>query len=699
MEKDYDKETPYEYYDKKLGFKINYLISNREFHPESIKVIKYTTLYNRMLSNNCHEKQLRRASLGVDALVEFSSLCLEWKERIILKFGKPQEEIKKSWFASQYVLDREAFDFYLAYTYGNKLKLDHETITKYTHQAAVLNTVLLVKNNRKQYLRSLGTNTVDIWESLSRDVNAFHEVEHKLPTTKSSLRYKVTKYQKEGYSALISDKFGMQNALKVKEREQEALLDELLAKHTALDNTLIATVYNAIAEQKNWPTISAQTVANRKDKSNLVIYAGRKGVSALSNNILMQNKRTKPSTPMLYWTLDGWDAELLYQATTIDKKGHSITTYHNRLTIVVVMDPYNKYPVGYAIGTHETPELIKEALRNAVNHTAELFGQRFKPYQIQSDNYQKKVLTPVYEACAKYYTPAKVKNAKSKVIEPYFGYINKTYCKLMNNWSGFGVGSGSKNQPNAEMLNQLRHTFPDEMGCRKQLESIIAAERTKKQKEYLEQWQNIKEEHALPMSTENYLLALGKTSGSTNKLEGSGLHTKIAGLKRTYDCFDLDFRHQSHQNWTILYDENNLSEVLAVSADKKHRFVLQEKYLQSMAIADQSEHDIEQLKKVRDHNKTAIKYITDTRAENANVLDQFFIQNPMLNDTLAKHLIVDSRGQHKDQRNSQRIEQKAKKLLEKQEIVIEQKVERTWQEEQNEYIKSKININKYLHQP
>lgn len=692
-------ETPYEYHDKKLGFKIKYLIFDRDFHTESIKVISYKAINGRMNSDTCNEKQLRRASLGFDALVEFSTLCIEWKERITVKFGKPQEEIKKSWFASQYVADRQAFDYYLAYTYGDKLKLDHDTITKYTHQASVLNTVLLMKNNRKQYLRALGCNSVDIWESLSRDVNGFHDVDHKLPTTKSSLRYKVNKYMKEGYSGLISDKFGMQNALKIKEREQEALLDELLAKHTNLENTLIATVYNAIAEQKNWPTITAQTVGNRKDKSNLVIYAGRNGVSALSNNILMQNKRTKPSTPMLYWTLDGWDAELLYQDTTVDKRGYSTTTYHNRLTMVVVLDPFNKYPVGYAIGSHETPELIKEALRNGINHTAELFGQRFKPYQLQSDNYQKKALTPVYEACTKHYTPAKVKNAKSKVIEPYFAYINKTYCKLMNNWSGFNVNSGSKNQPNEEMLNKLRHSFPDEMGCRKQLESIIAAERSKKQKEYLQQWQNIDSKHVLPMSTENYLLALGKSSGDTNRLEGSGLHTRIAGVKRTYDSFDLNFRHQSHQNWTILYDENNLREVLAISSDKKHRFTLQEKYLQSMAIADQSDQDIEELKKVKEHNKTAVQYITNTRAENANVLDDFFTKNPMLNDTLAKLLVVDSRGQHKDQKNNQRIDNKAKKLFEKQEVLIDQKVEKTWQDEQNDYINSKININKYLQQP
>ncbi|ENA1803059.1 hypothetical protein ABF179_002484, partial [Flavobacterium psychrophilum] len=154
----------------------------------------------------------------------------------------------------------------------------------------------------------------------------------------------------------------------------------------------------------------------------------------------------------------------------------------------------------------------------------ELFGQRFNPRQLQSDNYQSKTLTPVYEACTKYYTPAKVKNAKAKIIEPYFNHINKTYCRLMDNWSGYNVNSGSKNQPNDEMLNKLKKFFPDEQGCRAQLESIISAERSKKGKEYFENWQNVPEDLKLPMSQENYLLALGKDTGNTNKLEGSGLH-------------------------------------------------------------------------------------------------------------------------------------------------------------------------------
>ncbi|MDQ8012009.1 MAG: hypothetical protein REI96_06155 [Flavobacterium nitrogenifigens] len=688
-------ETPYEYHEKKLGVKIKYLIYDLNSHSDSLKLISWNALNKRVHSERRTEQQLRRASLSCDALILHSSLSQDWKDQLAVRFGNPKEEIKKSWFAQNYVADREAYNFYIGYTYGDKIKLDPAFIEKYVFQASVLNTVILMKNNRKQYLKALGCNTVDIWESLSRDVNAFIDVEHKLPTTKSSLRFKVDKYVKEGYAGLISDKFGMKNALKVKEREQEALIHELVAKHTNLDNELISNLYNIVAERMGWSTITAQTVGNHKRESNLITYAGRNGVSALSNNLLMQNKRHAPTMPMLYWTLDGWDAELLYQKTTVNGKGNSTTTYHNRLTMVVVLDAFNKYPIGYAIGPNESPDLIKEALRNAVNHTAELFGARMNPRQLQSDNYQSKVLTPVYQACSQFYTPAKVKNAKAKIIEPYFSHINKTYCRLLDNWSGFNVNSGSKNQPNAEMLNKLSKSFPDENGCRQQLESIIQSERAKKVDEYVNNWENVPNELKMSMTDENFLLALGKKLNRTSKLTGSGLNVTIEGTKQVYDSFELEFRKQSFQDWQIFYDSQNIDQVLAVSTDNKYRFILEQKHVQAMALDERRIDDSYQLKRVSDFNKNTIEYITNARQNNAEILENLF-ETPVLSDTLAKHLIVDSRGQHKDQKSRQRLEHKGAKLLEIHEQQDTFEKNKSWQQKQAEFNKSKVNINEYL---
>lgn len=688
-------ETPFEYHNDKLGVKISFLIIDRNAHPESLKLIKYITLHARIKKNQ--NLQLRRACFGVEALVAFGSLSQEWKDMLTIKFGDPKQEVKKSWFAQHSISDRKAFDFYVGYKYAEGKKLDLEMVEQYTYNASVLNTVLIMKENRKAYAKALGCTSIDIWDSLSRDVNAFREVAHNLPATKDTLRRKATIYAKEGYASLISGKLNNKSARKAKTEEQTALIDELIAKHTNLDNTQIANLYNMVAERLNWKTITSATVGNMRQESNLVTYAGRNGASALSNNILMQNRRSKPSLPMLYWTLDGWDAELLYQKTSANGKGHNITTYHNRLTMVVVLDPFNNYPVGFAIGTHENADLIKQALCNAVNHTKELFGEYYKPYQLQTDHYGKGALTPLYEACTKHYTPAKVKNAKAKVIEPYFSRINKEYCKMFDNWSGHNVNSGSSNQPNDEMLNKLRHTFPDELGCRRQLESIIIAERQKKIEAFTQKWNEVSEEMRLPMDIENYLLTFGASTGHTNRLQHNGMNVTINGRKIIYDSYDLNFRKLSHLDWTIKYDTHNLDKVLALSSDGKYRFMLEEKYVQPMALAERSESDAIELSKVQNFNKTAVDYIINQRQDNRQALEELF-QKPQLSDTLAKHLLIDSSGQHKDQRNAERINITARteKVLQKQEKAIKQEQDTNWRQVQTDYHTSKVNLNEYL---
>lgn len=322
-------ETPYEYHDKKLGVKIKYLIFDRHFHPSSLKLISYNALNKRIRSESCSEKELRRASLGCDALAVYDSLSQIWKDMLILHFGKPKEEIKKSWFAQHYMADSEAFNFYLAYTYGDKVKLDLDVAELYGYQASVLNTVLLMKNNRKQYLKALGCNSVDIWDSLSKDVNAFREVNHQLPTTKDSLRYKVTKYAKESYPAIISGKYGMQNALKVTMK-----IENLIISLYCLPNKpYVESVYEMYVEflegkievvniktgeifershfyKRNQPVeISVSTVWNIvNDPSNALIIAKyRNGNYDFNHKLRPHVTRTAPNYSMSKISLDDRD--------------------------------------------------------------------------------------------------------------------------------------------------------------------------------------------------------------------------------------------------------------------------------------------------------------------------------------------------------------------------------------------------------
>ena len=97
-----ENNTPYEYYNGKLGVKIGYLISDRNASPHSLKVLKYNALYKRLKSTTCTEKELRRASLGFESLVLFESLCPQWRMELEHAFPKPQAQAQRSYFAKHY---------------------------------------------------------------------------------------------------------------------------------------------------------------------------------------------------------------------------------------------------------------------------------------------------------------------------------------------------------------------------------------------------------------------------------------------------------------------------------------------------------------------------------------------------------------------------------------------------------------------
>lgn len=664
------QETPYEYFNNKLGVKVKFLVCDEtKRHNDSLNLIKYRSLSYRTKSKTCTEKQLRRASLGFDALVEYNTLDIEWRNLLNITFGKPKEEVKKSYFAKHYEADRKAFDYFRHYRYGqfDEKKLPPEVIELYTYNASVLNTALIVKANRKAYAKALGVKNLDIWKSLSADVNDFDKVAHDLPTTRDSLRYKVNRYKKEGYASVISGKYGNRNGTKVSTREQQALLTEILKKHQNLNYEQAAYWYNLTAKATGWKIITAETVNNFCKKNNINIYSGRRGDRNFKHNKAMQVKRSAPSLPMVYWTMDGWDVELFYQKETINKKGQKVVTYTNRLTAVIVLDPYNKYPMGYAIGDAENPKLIKDALHSAIHHTKELFGERYKPYQLQTDRYQIKHLTPLYKATTKHFTPAEAGNAKSKVIENYFDKFNKKYFQkgMAINWSGYNVSSKKSNQPNDEYLNKIRHKFPDEQACRMQIINAIEQERKEKLQAYLEGWRKLPEVDKIIFETEEYLRWYGATTGFTNKLMGQGITPTIEGQTYYYDSFDLQFRNYGNIDWCIRYDVYDLSQVLVTNAESRQgklvkeidtiSFLLDQKHEQPMALYDRKEGDSDQLQKVFNYDKELRNQVIKHGNENIRILQDLYQRNPEL-EVLQKMLIVDSNGQHKALKNKARLQ-------------------------------------------
>ena len=143
-------------------------------------------------------------------------------------------------------------------------------------------------------------------------------------------------------------------------------------------------------------------------------------------------------------------------------------------------------------------------------------------------------MMPIYEVMSKHFTPARVGNAKGKVIEPWFKYLNKTYCQLAPNWSGQGVKSNV--QPNDEYLNKIRHTFPDEEGCKMQLMRMIESDREKLKDQYIRAYEEMPEDAKKAFTQQEYLQHFGETTGFTNRLAHNGLNSSKEIFLLPMDC-------------------------------------------------------------------------------------------------------------------------------------------------------------------
>jgi len=588
---------------------------------------------------------IRRGCRNTPALVAFDNIPDRFKMEIPTKLGRNYEIAKQNQLEQRIMHNAETAMFFENYTLADGRHLKAETRREYYSNAVILDAIHRLLNDKKPKHRSLGHRAKMSWNQISKDVEDVDRSKfpHSLPANPRRLEDKYKNYIKEGFESIIHKGFLNKSAAKINDDVKESFIIELLSDPRNLDNEQVRSLYNIISDKMRWKPITGSAVAVWRDKLETITHAGRRGSTSFSNEKAMQAKRKAPTQPLYYITLDGWDVALLYQ-----KFENGRTTYHHKPTVVIILDACIKYPLGFAVGTHETPTLIKAALRDAHRHMSQIFGAMYRAHQIQSDHYAISVMSPLYGASADKVTPARVKNSKSKVIEPYFKQINKRYCQLMPNWSGFGITSNKESQPNIEFLNKYRTEFPDYDGVCKQVEMIINQERRKKIERYLELWNKMPETDKILMGRESYLLNYGESTGYTYMLNGSGIQPTINGVKVDYDCFEPAFRKHSSTRWEIRFDPEDLSTALAVSENQELRFMLEEKYVQPMALKDRKDGDYEQLERVRNFNKVLEAEITETRAISGSIVRDTIERNPEL-ETLKKLLLVDSHGQHKNQ--------------------------------------------------
>ncbi len=605
-------------------------------------------------------------------LVDYEDLRPVYKKMVLDRFGNPWEHVAREPILAMVVNDFAAESYFKSYRYQNltlatgecEKYLPIDTVNKYTRAAGWLNLIIQVVHDGDIVKKSIGLQIKDFYKHVQALICIEKErgklegyagidvLPGDFPSSYQRLMAKAKKYDAEGYDAIVAPEFGNKQAAKIGKVVSESslllpagghdngeMLPEMSPKSAnkvgAFDPELYSrqmAVIRAIAEKHNnfdakqvrdfaktifdaagWEMVSVERVRQIMNENKMLLTAGRRGKRVHDSTVARQIKRKVTEMPMVYWTMDGWTVELMYQ-----EQGSKGVDY-KRMVAVIVLDAWTKYPVGYATGERETPELIREALRSSLLHTKELFGEVYRPGQLQSDNYQIKNLTPFYSAVANMHIPAAVGNAKAKVIEPYFKDLNKNYCQKLPNWTGFNVNASKKNQVNSEFTNKIKHSFPDKDGVMQQIALIIARERAAKRERYVSKWPDLPADRRYRMDELQWLEIFGVPVGKTNRLTGEGIVKQIEGQKYCWDSLDLEFRKQMHVDWQIVADLTNMSKVLAVSPDGTKKYILEQTRVVPMDIMSSTEEDHTYRAMVNGYNKNLTQYITNQYGQDADI--------------------------------------------------------------------------------
>lgn len=597
-------------------------------------------------------RSLRRGGNGRTALIDWQSMGTKLKARVIEALGcDPAQMSRESLLRSilqrreAQLLDTQAYEYYSQVTGKDGRMLKPEKVTELWNGAKILDAIgeLLEEKRRAAEMGRLKMSVKREFEALANEIDQqLVEWPNSLPTSGDRLRKKFNDYQLHGYEVLVHGLTGKESNHKARSVDVNAVVEALIASGAKLNDAQVAKAAETLGVK-----IDRRRVQEIRTKNATMLTASREGKRAYANTITMQVDRERPDMPMKMWSLDGWTAELYYQES-VPGQGK---TYWKRLVVEMVVDVMNDYPIGYAIGEQEDAALITAALQNAVHHTREVLGGYYAPWQIQSDHYALKAMTPKYGALAKYVTPASVGNAKAKPVERYFAYLESEYLWALTNNGGHNITA--RTQANDEWLNAHKYQFPDREGLEQQIGKIIEIERSRKIAEVREAWQQGDARFRRELDMSGYLLAFGET-GKGNMLTPNGLKLVRDGVEYKFDSFDIEMRAHRGERWTLRYDLGDMNQALAVSEDGRLRYMVEAKKKVPMALVDYEEQDWKALTEYRQFNRQLTERVTGHVCE-VQERAREFVTRAQLESPMSALLLTDSKGQHKDnKRKAQR---------------------------------------------
>ncbi|MCF0159476.1 MAG: hypothetical protein HUJ99_01675, partial [Bacteroidaceae bacterium] len=150
------------------------------------------------------------------ALISVDSLPARFRNKVDGAFPAGDKMRLKEWILSNYEEDHSASVFFHSREQAG-VELSAEKIREYVVNASVMNCCIRLYENARDCRKLFGEKYS--WDLMTDVIEALRdEFGHTLPGSTLRFRKKVNGYRKEGYSSLISGKFGNQNTRKVDQR-------------------------------------------------------------------------------------------------------------------------------------------------------------------------------------------------------------------------------------------------------------------------------------------------------------------------------------------------------------------------------------------------------------------------------------------------------------------------------------------------
>lgn len=635
----------FEYYQNTLCVQAGWLMNHGIISEPNYK-------YHKSAGNL---KVVRRGCRTTPALVEYESILPRFQEKILQIVPDPHKTTKHIKFRDYLEQDPKAIQFFNDWTIPDGSALPNKNKQEYAANAAILNTIDFLINNKLAKRKALGTAKTKVWQKIINIIQDLpqHQWPHNLPKNERRLKDKFNLYKKEGYESLIHAGFCNKNSEKINDNAKMWLISRF-----ADQVERVATIYqlwqeyNKRAKEEGWKRLKSDTpVYNFLHQEDIkpLWYGHRFGELKAKEKYTYHHKTKMPTMRDSLWYSDGTKLNFYYQ----DENGKMQTR-----NVYEVMDVFSETFLGYHVSKTEDYQAQYFAYKMA----AKTAGHR--PYQIGFDGQggHKKLKSGEFlSKMARLSIKTQPYNGKSKTIENAFGRFQMQVMKKLWFFTGQNINAKRvESRQNMEFILANVENLPT-------LEEAIAAY----EKCRLE-WNEAPFQRTGKPRLEKYLASENPEAPELSMFDLVDLFWILRDKPSTYSASGISFKEKSDKYEYVVYDENRYVDMdfHRKSIDKKFhikfdpedmsliylyektplglRFVTaaETKTAVSRARQDINEFEDQYIKEMAKRNKEAR---VDMRDETERILEQFgaTAEQRGLNRPLLKGIEKKKRGKKK----------------------------------------------------